>query len=262
MRQTDTAPVEVPRLQGWEIQLAPIDTGHVLERQEFRDRWLGRCTWVTRQRPMWSDRLPWYEVALATEDHPDLVVDGVVRWELYDPKNRALGSRYVLEDPFRADVMVPAVLHGARWTEGVGWELDYATAQRRRGPREARRQSVRGIVAEYCNRTAKLPEFSRSWTETDWWRFAILAHDRRVRGEALTDLDRAAIARCPAPSLADPLYEASTPALYDSLRDTRPCIICGGIVVVSSSIEFPVHHRCAWYVARGETPPPPGTNAA
>ena len=173
-----------PPVQGWEVQLTRTHEGDLLDRQEQRDRWLGRCTWITTERTPWAPLVPWYQVTLETREHPDLVVDGVNRWEQYDEAGR--GGRYVQEDPFPADSMVGFILRGARWTDIAGWELQFAAGAPQKGPRRSRRESVRGAVAEYCDRMLALPEFARGWTDADWLRYAPVAHDRRRRGESLT----------------------------------------------------------------------------
>ncbi|MEY2476786.1 MAG: hypothetical protein QOG87_2101 [Actinomycetota bacterium] len=250
-------PAGSPALQGWEVQLSPIVEGHVLSRQEHRDRFLDRCTWVTRSRPAWAESLPWYQIAPKTDDHVDLVVGGVVRWVEY---GAGRGGDYFDEDPFPQDDMVRYVLRGARWTQDIGWELRDTTTARRPGQRQPRRESVQGIVADYCNRTIALPEYTREWSDRDWFNYSKVAHDRRQHNERLGELELEAIFRFPAPGLLEGAdLEALTLRAFDHLTDTRPCILCGDVVVVSASVEFPVHHRCAWYTVKGEAIPPLGT---
>lgn len=240
-------------LQGWEVQLSTIDEGRVLTRQELRDRWLGRCTWVTRQKPRWSGRLPWYQVA-RTGDDRHLVVDGVVRW---DEK----AGDYVREDPFQSETMVRYILRGALWVQDIGWQFQPSTPGAAAGSKRLQHlalstQNVRGVVAEYCDRMRALPDLTRRWTDADWFRYAKTAHDRRAHGEKLSLIDRTAIARFPALELYETddvasLLADTTP--YDSQHDAKPCIICGKIATTSASFDFPLHHHCAWHVAQGDT---------
>jgi hypothetical protein len=250
-RDTGT-PGGIQPLQGWEVQLATIDDGRVLTRQELRERWLGRCTWVTRQRPRWSGRLPWYQVAQLDDDR-HLVVDGVVRWD------ESTGD-FVREDPFQSDAMVRYILRGALWVQDVGWQLHTASRSAAASQRQRRLalspQKVRGVVAEYCDRMRALPESTRAWTDADWYRYAKHAHDRRAHGEKLSLVDRAALGRFPTLELyeSDDIESlfAETQA-FDALHDQKPCMICGEIAVTSASFDFPLHHHCAWHVARGDS---------
>ena len=251
-RRTTGASVAANRtpLQGWEVQLSKVDDGHVLNRQQFRERWLDRCTWVTDYRPSWAQRLPWYQLA-GTESRGDLVVDGVFRWD-------TVRAEDVREDPFPADAMVKYVLRGALWAQDEGWRLEYLRPSSANRPRRAAlsRQNVKGVVADYCTRQDVLPAEARGWTDVDWRRYSRIALDRRNHGERLSILDREAIARCPTTDLGDDLDEliaAEGIPAYDHLRDTKPCILCGQITVVSISVDFPLHHHCAWHVARGDT---------
>ena len=235
---------EVPRVQGWEVQLGSLDEGKALERQEVRQRWLGRCTWVTRSdRASWADRIPWYQVR--TVDELELVVDGVNRWD------QAAGT-YVNEEPFPADQMVGYMLRGAFWAQDAGWRLEFANQPGHRGQRR-RSQSTRSMVGEYCDRLGRLPEEIRRWSDADWRRYAPLAHEKRNRGETLTDLERIAISRFPTvdSELAGHEFEPHIVLPYRQ-DDLKPCFHCRQPVAVSVAADYPLHHHCAWHIARQE----------
>lgn len=234
-RQKFAPAVAAPKLQGWEVQLSGLDDGHVLDRQEARDLWLERCTWVTRHRPSWATLLPWYQVAPANDEHPDLVVDGVFRWEKFTEAGR--GGHFVNEPPFKADLMVAHQLSGAIFAEGFGWLLQ-ADKRKKKGPQVLRRETVKSVVADYCNRTAALPEETRTWTDDDWMRWAAAAHDRVRLGLKPTDLDNAAMVRWPQLSVEELIGVADL--------SQRMCVVCQQSVIVSASDEIPIHHRCAW----------------
>ena len=231
-------------IQGWEVQVSPQDDGLTLERQEQRMHWLGRCTWVTRKdRPSWADRVPWYQVKQA--EGAEVLVDGVGRWD-------QIVGEYVNEEPFPAELMVRYILRGALWTDETGWLLEYAGEPRSRRRRAS--ASAGSAVASYCERLKRLPEYAQGWTEEDWRRYAPLAHDRRRRGEPLTDLDEVAISRCPvlASALDSPVLGPLAPCeLRDSGR-VRPCIQCHQPVVISVAVDYPLHHHCAWHLQRGD----------
>jgi hypothetical protein len=244
-RNTARPRVDTGALQGFEVQLSTMSEGEALSRQEVRDRWLSRCTWITKHQPSWSGQLPWYRIHRADSD--DVVVDGVVRW---DEQRR----EYDREEPFPADAMVKYILRGARWVRDIGWELSYARNSKGRPARaNLKRRDVRGVVADYCTRFGEAPEFTYRWTDVEWGRYALLALERRDRGEPLSDLDRLAITRCPMLDLASENANGGISGeVFDHLLDRFPCIICHDLVVVSVAVEFPVHHHCAWHIARGD----------
>lgn len=232
-----------PRVQGWEVQLGPMDRGKAEERQEFRRRWLGLCTWVTRSdRRSWADTVPWYQVRKAGEEGPELVVDGVTRWS---PR---LGA-YVNEGPFPADLMVGYMLRGALWADGH-WMLDYV-AEPRSHKRLPRSEPTKALVAEYCDRANRIPEEARGWTGEDWARYAPMAYYRRQAGEQLTPLDHMAIARCPGFEI-DRQAELAQMYPADHVLDNRPrCVHCDQVVSISVEADYALHHHCAWHLQRG-----------
>lgn len=230
-------------MRGWEVQLGRLDAGHVLDRHEHRARFLERCSWMTESRPAWANQLPWYQIA-SDPEHGDLVVDGVVRLHKHD--DPALGTDYFLEPAFPHADLVRAILTGARWSEGVGWELAFSNGRATRGPKPQRR-TVKGQVAEFCNRMRELPEETRAWSDEDWLKVALTADDRLSRNEPLTRLEAAALARFPAPIASRIALEGleAQPA-YDPLGAPQPCVICSAAVVVTIDPSLPIHHRCAW----------------
>lgn len=239
-RQKLAPRVSVPKLQGWEVQLSGIDDGHVLDRQEARDLWLERCTWVTRHRPSWAQLLPWYQVSPATDEHPDLVVDGVFRWEEYG--GVGTGGRDVHEPPFPAELMVKHQLRGAVFVQGFGWRLQDTGPTRKRQPPQ-RRETVKGVVAAYCERTNALPEECRGWSDEAWQTWAAVAREKHNHGEKLDGVDVEAMVRWP--ELSPP-----RPSLFAADYVEQLCLLCGQPVVVPISDETPIHHRCAWEASR------------
>lgn len=238
-------------LQGWEVQTTAMDEGTAMERQEHRDRWLSRCTWVTRTRPQWAERLPWYEVQMRTEHHGDLVVDGVVEWH---ELGGGRGGVFEPVGPFPHEQMVRSVLRGALWQDGIGWQLRPDGKPRTAGRRLPRKESIKRSVAAYCAREQHVPDIARNWSETEWQRCAVAAFARRDRGERLTDVHISALARFAALTALPDVDENAYGGGYDHLTDAWPCVLCGEIVIVSDSHDYPMHHACRWRAQRRAEP--------
>jgi hypothetical protein len=238
-------------LNGWEVQLSPMSEGRALSRQEHREAWLTRCSWVTKSKPRWASTLPWYRVEKPTERSADLVVEGVQReiradWEVsYEPV-----------DAFPASQMVRYILkRRVDWNDVTGWLL---AATRTPSSTGKKKSTAKGRAAAWCDRELGLPDFVLRWTEEEWQHWALGAHARLLAGERLQHLDEAAIARYP---VGDGLDEDLEPLVfddYDTLVDIRPCTICLDLVVSSASSAFPIHHHCAWHVGRGDVCSAPG----
>jgi hypothetical protein len=238
-------------LRGWEVQLSSMTEGQVLTRQESREAYLERCTWVTQSRPRWAHQVPWYRIG-----HPllpgDLVTDGVNREvELGDGQ----GIVYEPLDPFPSDQMVRYILRRrVIWTDVEGWVLDPGRTRIRRHRRQ--RKSQRGRAAEWCSREEALPEYVARWGDGDWALWARGAHARGEAGEDLSALDEAAIARFPLPDFFEDETFPRMP--FDRLVDQRPCVSCGQLTVVSARADEPIHHHCAMHLARGDACTVPG----
>jgi len=100
---------------GWEVQLSPETDAHVLNRHQLREALLARCVWVTPDRPIWSNRLPWLQTTSDGRRH--LVAAGIVEWRdgdylpVVEPETLTQATGDVLRRTRRQLV----------WTEGVGW---------------------------------------------------------------------------------------------------------------------------------------------
>lgn len=233
---------------GFEVQLSAMTDGQAMDRQEIRERWMERCTWVTKSHPSWVDRLPWYQVDCLEGSRNYLVIDGVVT---EGPVEEG-GTAFFKVDPFPAQVMVRRMLQRSTyWAEGEGWIMQDAVGHRR----HRRGEPIRGrreLLEDHCHREITVADFALGWSEAEWMRYAAGAHERRRRGTFLTDLDRAAFVRYPFLDMEDlPLYQS--PALpYDRMSMTLPCIWCGQVVIVTWDSGQPLHHRCRWERERGD----------
>jgi hypothetical protein len=253
-RHGATSPARDDR-RAFEVQLSSLAIGHLMSRQDIRERFAARSVWVTERRFEWSSKVPWYQVAKETPKHPYLVVDGVLAWNEHFGEYRPVSA-------FPADRMVGHVLRDRLpWIDFIGgWRTDAADVGRSErtrqllmgfGPESSARTSA-GRVAEWCDRTAIVPDYARGWTDEEWRRYARHAHERRRSGDDLSELDYAAIVRFPlVEELEDPIDELLVPA-YDPMTDRRPCTHCGKVVDVSVAADYPLHHHCEWHLRRGD----------
>ena len=69
-------PLPFERPFGWEAQLSPASDASILNRQEVRDLFLERCSWVTPGRPAWRYQVPW--LGIGDDPGTTMVVDGIV----------------------------------------------------------------------------------------------------------------------------------------------------------------------------------------
>lgn len=104
---------------------------------------------------------------------------------------------------------------------------------------------------DWCRQTQAVPEYARAWSDDDWMRYAVVAHDKFLQGDALYELDRAALARHPFCPDIVPMNASRLMAAYDSAVEVRPCVRCGVIVHVSCLQDRPMHHHCQWHETLG-----------
>lgn len=134
--------------RAFEVQLSALDAGHLLNRQEIRERFASRSTWVTTKRYQWSAMVPWYQVEPHNEQHPDLVVDGVLSMDEDT-------GECALVPPFEAYRMVGLIL-GRRmpWIGDLGgFILNYGAQPGGKAPRRSQVQASKSSrVADWCDR--------------------------------------------------------------------------------------------------------------
>lgn len=131
----------------FEVQLSSLNVGDLLNRQEIRERFASRSIWVTTKRFQWAEQVPWYQIEAKTEQHPDLVVDGVLA------QDDASGE-CSLVPPFEADRMAGLII-GQRmpWIGDLGgFILNYGVRSGRIPKRSSKRPSKRSRVAGWCDR--------------------------------------------------------------------------------------------------------------
>ena len=107
-----------------------------------------RCAWVTRSRPDWGERLPWYLVDRPPEERRYFVLGGAVT-ERPVPEG---GTDYFDVASFPAQ----------RWS-GTSCGAGPAGLK-------ARLQGRRDVLEDHCSRLAAVPPFAEVWSEAEWRR--------------------------------------------------------------------------------------------
>lgn len=128
---------------GFEVQLSPQNEGVVLNRQEIRERWTARTTWITTKKYSWSEHLPWFKIGAADTPLADQVIDGVM------VQTGDLDYPWVVAEPFPAQDMTRRILRGTvNYASNFGWRL-FADGPVTVRPRRERRGE---FVREGCDR--------------------------------------------------------------------------------------------------------------